>query len=294
MDVVLLLVPHRFALKESILFSFSSILTDTRNFISNNFVMISVVVLILSIINLVVSLSLSPNLSAIIQIQNLLDQAVTQHGQLTADTLSKTLLSLSEIEQQQLVSAAMSYLIKTGWVFFINNIILMSGILATVYTIAHQPISFNNLLSSVLKLAPQIALFLLLIIPAFMLLSIIGSVLMALVPPLALLAFIFYFCVYIIFSAVVIEPTLSTNFITKLRITLRFLKREIGLIVPIILICFFSTFFLKNLMSGLLGDNIVISIVINIIKSAITFTTICYLYRLFSLSNKMLPYDSRS
>ncbi|WP_392559411.1 YciC family protein [Orbus mooreae] len=273
--------------------SFSSILSDARNFMSNNIAIIFIMVLVLSIVNQIISAILYPNIESISQIQSLLQQTIETYGGLTADGLSKTLLALSEQQQQQLVSAAMNYLMQASMIFFINNIILMSGILSLIYVISHQQFSLNNVLQRAIQFAPQIALFMLLIIPGFIILSIFASILMPLAAPLAILAIIFYLSMYVIFLSVIIEPTLQINFIQKLKITFRFLKREIRLIVPIIAIWFFTTFLLKNIVDMLMADNFIISIVINVIKSLLIFITICYLYRLFSLSNKELPYDSR-
>lgn len=275
-----------------ILLSFSSIFSDARNFISNNFAMIFTTVLILSIVNQIISLLLSPNLESFHQIHELLKLAMDSNGNLTADGVSKAVLALSEQEQQQLVSSAMRYLMQAGLVFFINNIILMASLLGLVYTITHQQFSVNNLLQRAIQLALPIALFMLLIIPGFIILSLLATVLMPIAAPLALLAIIFYLMMYVIYLSVIIESTSSTHFIQKLKVTFHFFKREIRLVIPMLAIWFFATFVLKNIGDLITINNFIIDIVINVIKALLIFTTICYLYRLFYLSNKQLPYDS--
>jgi len=79
--------------------------------------------------------------------------------------------------------------------------------------------------------------------------------------------------------------------IKKLKIALSFLKRETRLTLPMIGIWLLARYLLDSLAS-LLIENIIIFIIFDAIKLLLTFIILCYLYRLYSLSNKELAYDA--
>lgn len=274
--------------------SFSSILSDARNFISNNFTIIVTIVVILSIITQMINVLLSPSIETISPIKSILEQTIQQYGELSAEALTNTLNSLSEQQKQQLVPVAMSFLFKVGLVFLVTNLIAMSCVLATIYTISAQQFSLNNLLQSLIKIAPQILFFILLAIPGFIILSLVASVLAPIAAPLGMLAAVFYMAAYIVFLAVIIDPMPYAGFIYKLKITLHFLRREMRLILPMVAIWLLASFLLK-VMAGMLADNnFIVETIFSVFKLLLSFLTVCYLYRLYSLSNNMLPYDARN
>lgn len=274
--------------------SFSSILSDARNFISNNFTIIVTIVVILSIITQMINVLLSPSIETISPIKSILEQTIQQYGELSAEALTNTLNSLSEQQKQQLVPVAMSFLFKVGLVFLVTNLIAMSCVLATIYTISAQQFSLNNLLQSLIKIAPQILFFMLLAIPGFIILSLVASVLAPIAAPLGMLAAVFYMAAYIVFLAVIIDPMPYAGFIYKLKITLHFLRREMRLILPMVAIWLLASFLLKA-MAGMLADNnFIVETIFSVFKLLLSFLTVCYLYRLYSLSNNMLPYDARN
>lgn len=229
---------------------------------------------------------------AITQIQAIIDQTTQQYGALTTDTLPKVVLSLSEEDKQQLVSSAMSYLLKVGIIFFITNLILMSGLLGTIYTLTTQQFSVTHIAQRALKLLPLIASFILLIIPGFFIFSILATFLMPIAVPLAILVVVLYLSLYVIFLAVLITPQIPDRFMTKLRVAFKFFKREKSCILPMIALWFLSIFLLKNIAILLNMDNFILVLIVNIAKSLFAFITICYLYRLFSLSHQASPYDA--
>lgn len=274
--------------------SFSSILSDARNFISNNFTIIVTIVVILSIITQMINVLLSPSIETISPIKSILEQTIQQYGELSAEALTNTLNSLSEQQKQQLVPVAMSFLFKVGLVFLVTNLIAMSCVLATIYTISAQQFSLNNLLQSLIKIAPQILFFMLLAIPGFIILSLVASVLAPIAAPLGMLAAVFYMAAYIVFLAVIIDPMPYAGFIYKLKITLHFLRREMRLILPMVAIWLLASFLLKSIAGMLADNNFIVETIFSVFKLLLSFLTVCYLYRLYSLSNNMLPYDARN
>ncbi|RKS85066.1 uncharacterized protein UPF0259 [Orbus hercynius] len=274
--------------------SFSSILADARNFTRNNFTTVLITLVILSLVTELISQVLLPSLDSISQLKSIIEQTVTQYGELTADTLSKVILALSEPEKAQLIAVAMSYLFKAGLVFFLTNLIVMSILLALIATISYQQFSLQNLLKSATKIAPHIGLFMLLAIPGFIVLSIIASILAPLAAPLGMVAVVIYISLYVIFMAVIIEPTPQYHFFAKFKIAVRFFKRDIRLILPMLGLWLLGSFLLNSVANSIMVDNFIIDLCFNIAKFLLTFVTVCYLYRLYLLSSKVLPYDTRN
>ncbi|WP_392563516.1 YciC family protein [Orbus wheelerorum] len=266
--------------------SFSSLLSDTKNFISNNLLPIIITVLSIAIIERLITFFFYPSVETIEPIRQLIEQAAQKYGdQLSPEALSQTILALSEQEQLRLIPAVMDYLIRVGIIFLVVNLLSMSVILSLIYTISYQQLSLSNMLKNISRIATKIILFMLLAIPGFIGLSLIVSIIPPLAIPLIIIAILFYVTAYVAFLAVIIEPVPQYGFIKKLKIGLTFLKQKIRLILPIIAIWFLATLLLDSL-AGLLIANMVVLVIFDALKLLLTVMTLCYLYRLYSLSNK--------
>jgi len=274
------------------LLSFSSLLSDTKNFISNNFISILISLLGLAIVTQLIVFFFYPSIETMEPIKQLIEQAMQKFGdQLSPEMLSQTVLALSEQEQQRLIPAVMNYLVRVGIIFLIINLLSMSVMLVLIYVISYQQLTLSNLLKGIRRIVPKIMLFMLLAIPGFIGLSLIVSIIPPLTIPLIIIAALFYVIAYIAFLVVIIDPTPQHGLIKKLKIALSFLKRETRLTLPMIGIWLLARYLLDSLAS-LLIENIIIFIIFDAIKLLLTFIILCYLYRLYSLSNKELAYDA--
>jgi len=274
------------------LLSFSSLLSDTKNFISNNLASIIILLLGLAIVTQLIAFFFYPSIETMEPIKQLIEQAMQKFGdQLSPEMLSQTVLALSEQEQQRLIPAVMNYLVRVGIIFLIINLLSMSVMLVLIYVISYQQLTLSNLLKGIRRIVPKIMLFMLLAIPGFIGLSLIVSIIPPLTIPLIIIAALFYVIAYIAFLVVIIDPTPQHGLIKKLKIALSFLKRETRLTLPMIGIWLLARYLLDSLAS-LLIENIIIFIIFDAIKLLLTFIILCYLYRLYSLSNKELAYDA--
>lgn len=272
--------------------SFSSIFTDTRNFIGNSIVTIIIALAILSIIAQVMILFFYPSIETLGPIKSLMEQTIQKYGELSAEGLTQVINGLSSQQQSQLVPIAAGYLLKIFLVLLIINLISTSSILSLIYNLSYDRLSLNTFLHHMLKFIPQIILFILLVVPGFMGLLIIATIIPPLAAPLMIVASISYMTVYVIFLSVIIEPNTQHNFMTKVKISLRFLKRETRLIIPMIAIWMLITVLLNMLLGTFASDNFIIDVIFNILSLLLNFTAVCYFYRLYSLTNNVLPYDS--
>lgn len=272
--------------------SFSSLLSDTKNFIINNLLPIMITVIGLAIISQIIIFYFYPSIESFAPIKQLIEQAMQQENrQLSPEVLSRTMQGLSEPELQRLISALMDYLIRAGSVFLLINLLSMSAILSLIYMISYQAISLSNLLKGMSRVAIKIILYMLLAIPVFFVLSLIVSVIPVLAMPLIIIVAVLYILTYITFLAVIIVPTQQSGFLKQLKKAFLLLKQKITLIMPISIIWVLVMFLLNNLMAQLTA-NIFILIIFDAIKLLLTLVTLCYLYRLYSLSNKDSTHDA--
>ncbi|WP_392562984.1 YciC family protein [Orbus sturtevantii] len=271
--------------------SFSSLLSDTKNFISNNLVSVTLTVLSLAIITQLVDFFFYPSIDDFLPIKQLIELTIQKYGNQSPEALSQTILALPQQEQQSIIPAAMSYLARVGIIFLAINLLSMSMILALIYTISSQQLSLANMLKNISRMASNIILFMLITIPGFIGLSLIVSIIPPLAIPLIIIAISFYIMIYFAFLTVIIDPVPQYGFSKKLKIALAFLRRKVKLIVPIVAIWFFTTFLLDSFASMLIS-NLIALIVFYALKLLLSIMALCYLYRLYSLSNKELAYDT--
>lgn len=274
------------------MFSFSSLVTDTRNFIRNNFTIIIATLVSVTIIGQLLIFLFYPDINKIEPLKLFFEQIAQKYNnQITFENISETIQSMPEGKLQQFAFYLMHYLLIISIILSIVSLLSMTAIIALLYIISYKEFSLNNLLQVSIKIAPKIIQLFLLTIGIFVILLIISSIIPPLLFPLLLLFTICFYLTYMLFLAVIIDQLSCFSFINTLKIVFAFLKRETSLIVAIMTIWSIATV-LMIMLEKILASSMIMIFVIEILKLFLTFATLCYLYRLYSLSNKILPYDS--
>ena len=278
---------HDRAKKELILeLTFSSIFADTRNFVRNNLFIILIILLIVSIISQIFTFLLQPSMESIAPINALMEKTLQTYGELTPEAFSNMLMNLSEHERNQVVPVIMSYLVKFCLILFITNIVAMSVITSTIFNLSYKQLTLSNLVQCALRNILQIVLFMLSSIPLFLALFILAGIIPAIAMILVIAASLFYMLIYILFLGIIVEPN-ATSFIEKLKTALKLFRFASTIILPIMLLFLLATIALSWLF-GSLGDHVIIAIIANTVSLLISFTVICYCYRLFSLMRQRM------
>lgn len=267
-------------------------MTDTRNFIRNNFTIIIATLVSVTIIGQLLIFLFYPDINKIEPLKLFFEQIAQKYNnQITFENISETIQSMPEGKLQQFAFYLMHYLLIIGIILSIVSLLSMTAIIALLYIISYKEFSLNNLLQVSIKIAPKIIQLFLLTIGIFVILLIISSIIPPLLFPLLLLFTICFYLTYMLFLAVIIDQLSCFSFINTLKIVFAFLKRETSLIVAIMTIWSIATV-LMIMLEKILASSMIMIFVIEILKLSLTFATLCYLYRLYSLSNKILPYDS--
>lgn len=258
----------------------------------NNLLPVIITVISLAIISQIIIFYFYPNIESIAPVMRLIELTMQQNnGQLSPEALSQSMLGLPEPELEGLISALRDYAVKAGTVFLVINLLTMSVILSLICMISYQAISLSNLLKGMSRVAIKIILYMLLAFPVFFVLSLIVSVIPVLAMPLIIIVAVLYIFTYITFLAVIIVPTQQTSFIKQLKKAFTLLKQKITLILPIIMIWLLAMFLL-NSFTVQLTTNILFVIVFDAIKLLLTLIILCYIYRLYTLSNKDIVHDT--
>lgn len=267
--------------------TFSSLIGDTRNFIKNNFTIIILTIIGIAVFAQLVTYFFTPTIEADSQLKEFIAQITLQQQNFTSiDSIQQQISQLSDNEKQQLMMSGITYIFKYCLILLITNLITLSTIISLIKIIATKQFSWHNLLVNILQLTPQILLMILYGIPYFIVLLLVAPIFSGLAPFITLLAMFFYMLIFMVFAAVIIHSKQPRKFWGSLKISLKFAKQRIQLILSGLIIWLISATFLNSIFS-LAAKNFVFNILDSVTENLLTFAILCYIYRLYSLTQQV-------
>lgn len=250
-----------------------------------------IVLIGLTVVTQFFNYQLYPRIGNYKEIEELTNQTISQYGELTMKNFSQSLSLLPESELRRLSPLFFNFVLRSCIALFEINLIITCCLSSLVYNLAHNQFSWRNFLIHFLKLIPQNMIFMLLIIPILMVVFIILSLIPQLTAVLLLLATIIYMSLYIICIALSMEPKYQFKIRQILKYAYFMIKNKTILLGKIIIIWLCGGILLKFTFN-LLPNNIIFNFLLILSNLLLTLITICYIYRLYLLTNKVLPYDS--
>ena len=272
--------------------TFTSLMTDTYNFIKNHFMTIILVIVGVSVLTQLFTSFFYPSTEIDDQIKSLMDRINIQQGDNPSfDIIMQKLMQLSEMEKKQFVATISSYAMKCIFIMFINSLIILSCICSLIGIISINQFSWSNFFTRALRLTPQILLISLCAIPYFIVISIIISLIPFLAQIILIVSIVFFMLTYIVFLAIITTPNLPESFTQSLITTLNYLKQQ----TPMVLLGFISWLvgtLALSMVFNLFRKNFIFQFIESIANNLLVFALFCYLYRLYSLTKQVSTNDS--
>lgn len=272
--------------------TFTSLMTDTYNFIKNHFMTIILVIVGVSVLTQLFTSFFYPSTEIHDQIKSLMDRINIQQGDNPSfDIIMQKLMQLSEMEKKQFVAIISNYAMKCIFIMFINSLIILSCICSLIGIISINQFSWSNFFTRALRLTPQILLISLCAIPYFIVISIIISLIPFLAQIILIVSIVFFMLTYIVFLAIITTPNLPESFTQSLITTLNYLKQQ----TPMVLLGFISWLvgtLALSMVFNLFRNNFIFQFIESIANNLLVFALFCYLYRLYSLTKQVSTNDS--
>lgn len=267
------------------LITFSSLLTDTRNFITNRWLTIVLALLALAFISQIMALLLTPDNSIYLLVQQLADAAGQKgYNELSPAALQRIIEAMPVAEQQRIVGVVASYLFKLALLYVVVNLISSSFSLSLIANLSLTPqLTLAGLVQQFLRFIPQILLFFLLSIPYFIAIFFVSAIIQSLMLFVVLIGCFFYLVIYMIYLALLIEPQQSRNILGKVRSAITLFKQQLRVVIPMIALWFLVGMGLNSLLFKMANDHLLINVAITLINLLINFATMIYFYRLITL-----------
>lgn len=264
--------------------SFSSLFSDSKNFISNHLLVIFSVLAIMAVITETLLLIFLPSIETLTPIQQIIGNSGSIYGDNSMQALQMAISRMSVSQQQELLGVMFGYFVQVFVVLLINNLITTTVSLALIWQISNSArFSIASLLAKALHLLKPIVIFFLWSIPYFILLSILVLLAMPIAPIIIMLGAVFFFAIYILFLGYIIKEQPS-KVTTAIMTCWQLLKKQYLLVLPMLGIWILISLFINFVLSSfILQSNIIINIVESIIGLLINFFLITYFYRLWSL-----------
>lgn len=284
--------------RKIILLRFAAILSDTKNFITNNALAILIVLVVLSLVSQLISSVFSPSIQSIEPVYLLLQQTAQQYGELSPNTIANVINQLSEQEKSHLVALSANYLITVSLIFIVTSLLSTGSMLSLIFNLAYNQLTLSTLLQHFIRIAPQLLLFMLLCIPfifaLFMLAMLIAS---SFAMVLIIIGMFSYLLIYSLFLAVIIEPNTKPNtknsMSHKLALVFTLIKQHFRLVWPMICCWFLANFVLSSAMSSLSLPNVyIINVLLDAINLFLGLIVVSYFYRLYTLTRTVTSNDA--